>query len=129
MKDKTELINKDFKNRLQKKILNNKDIANNNYSLALSNSLQLHNQEIFFCNEKINDYKAFHKAAIIIGISALIVSTIQIHTGICLLFIAVIMFFVYLYIKKSEIKEENILVKVIQDEIISFLSIKWGIYD
>ena len=124
MKDETELINKNFKNRLQKKILKNKDIANNNYSLALSNSLQLHSQEIISCNEKFNDYKSFYKAAIIIGISALIVSTIQIHTGICLLSIAVIMFFVYFYIKKSEIKEENLLVKVIQNEIISFLSIK-----
>ena len=124
MKDETEFINKDFKNKLQKKILKNKDIANNDYSLALSNSLQLHSQEIISCNEKFNDYKSFYKAAIIIGISALIVSTIQIHTGICLLSIAAIMLLVYFYIKKLEIKEENSLVKVIQNEIISFLLIK-----
>lgn len=124
MKDVTELISKDFQNRLQKKILSNNEIKNSNYSLALSNSIQLHSKEILSCDEKFNDYKSFHTTAIIIGISGLIVSTIQFYTGTCLLLIAGILFTLYLFIKKSEIKRENLLVKTIQDEIISFLSIK-----
>ena len=124
MKNVTELISKDFQNRLQKKILSNNEIKNSNYSLALSNSIQLHSKEILSCDEKFNDYKSFHTAAIIIGISGLIVSTLQLYTGVCLLLIATIMFILYLFIKKSEIKKENLLIKTIQDEIISFLSIK-----
>jgi len=119
-----EIISDDFKKQLKKKVLSNKEINSKDYSLALSDSLQLHRKEVLSCDEKFCDYKSFHKTSILIGIIGTILLLFRADTGLCVLFMALIMFLLYLFLKKLEIKQERLLVKAIQDEILNFISIK-----
>jgi hypothetical protein len=115
-------VSQELQQKVKRKVLKNEEIKNNDYKLALESSLQQHKKELIICDERLCDYQSFRTASIIIFFCGAVITFIRPQTGICALLISSILFVLYFFIKKSEIKKENQLVKHIQEDVLKSLN-------
>jgi len=116
-------ISKELQQKIKKKVLKNDEIKNSNYQLSLESSLQQHKKELISCDEKLCDYQSFRTASMVMFACGTIITFLRPQTGICVLLMGLILFISFFFIKRSEIKKENQLVKHVQDDILKSINI------